>query len=261
VPLSVKNRLRDLPQTELVSEADPDFEKKASPAQLEAAKRSAAAAGVVEVSPDWERTATPEQRKARQRETLRRETKPDENEFVRMDGIVIAKYKIELTFVHNRRLNSENACGIQVWESGKRFHGGGDQLMYCCVDTSEKDPSKAQGCRNFISSEDIDNGIAYCRHCQRGVVSNKLGQIYYMNATPQKIAEKLVTVFRQLGSNADIYIKFHKTDIRYVAMLRAKGPDVARKLKGMNIYPLKNILKDTASGADLAGRFKAFLTA
>jgi hypothetical protein len=43
-------------------------------------------------------------------------------------------------------------------------------------------------------------------------------------------------------------------------MEQAKGPEAAARLKGMHIYPLKNILKDTAHGADLTKRFLTFLT-
>lgn len=258
---SVRSRLRgSLPKSSIISEADVDYEKRASPGQLAAIRRAEGASGVVPVDPDWERKATPEQREARRQESLRREQKADESEVTRVGDIIIAKYKIEVTFTHCRRLNAPNACGIQVWESGKRFHGGGDQLMFVCTDTTEKDPAKQLGCKNFISADDITRGVAYCRHCQKGIVAEKLGQIYYMNETPAKIAVRLVEMFRKLGSNADIYLKFHKTDIRYIAMERAKGLETARRLKGMHIYPLKNILRDTIAGADLGQRFKVFLT-
>lgn len=227
--MSIRERLKGIP---LVSEADPDFEKKASPAQLQAARIAARTAG-----------------------------KEADVASITKDEIH-AKYKIEVTFTHGRKwkVDATNEVGIQVWESGKRFHGGGDQLMFVCVDTSEKDPKKQLGCRGFISADNITKGIAYCPNCQRGIVANKLGQIYYMNATAQKIAEKLVEIFHRLEAKADILLKFHKTDIRYIAMERAKGPEVARKLKGMAIYPLRNIIKDTATGADLTKRFKAFIT-
>ena len=78
--------------------------------------------------------------------------------------------------------------------------------------------------------------------------------------TTKNLALYIEKLFRELGSNADIYLKFHKTDIRYIALERAKGPEVARRLKGMHIYALKNIIKDTSSGAALVGRFMAFLT-
>jgi hypothetical protein len=74
------------------------------------------------------------------------------------------------------------------------------------------------------------------------------------------LAKELTKIFHSLGGNADVYLKFHKTDVRYLALERDKGPDVARRLKGLAIYPLRNILKDTAAGADLTSRFKAFIT-
>jgi hypothetical protein len=256
--MSVRERLRGLP---VISEAHPDFDKLATPEMQAAAQRSAKAAGVVEVEPDWERKATPAQREARRKESLRREQKAGETTIVDATGVVIAKYKVEVTFTHRRRHSGLNECGIRIWQSGSKFHGGGDEGVHWCIDTSEVDPRRAQGCRGLIFNEDITGGVAFCRTCQKGIVAAKLSDIYYMNETPAKIALRLNQFFRQLGSNADIYLKFHKSDIRYIAMERAKGPEVARKLKGMAIYPLKNIIKDTSAGADLTNRFKIFLMA
>lgn len=225
---TIRERLKGVP---LVSEADPDFEKKASPEQLRAVERAARTAGKA----------------------------ADEKEVV-VDPVLHAKYKIEVTFTHKRTTKGKNQVGIQVWESGKRFHGGGDQLMFVCTDTTEKDPQKAQGCGGFIYADNIHNGIAFCTHCKRSVVASKLGQLYYMNEPMQRIAERLTELFYKLEAKADILLKFHKSDIRYIAMERAKGPDVARRLKGMAIYPLRNIIKDTAHGADLTKRFKTFIT-
>jgi hypothetical protein len=87
------------------------------------------------------------------------------------------------------------------------------------------------------------------------LTSMKIGRVTMTN-----LAAELVALFHQLGSSADIYLKYSKTDVRYIALERAKGPEVARRLKGLAIYPLKNILKDTSNGADLGKRFFAFLT-
>lgn len=219
----------------LVSEADPDFERKATPEQRLAVQRSQKTMGLSE-------------------EQARKNLGEAKNPEVR------AKFKIEVTFIHGRNVRGENTCGIQVWESGKRFHGGGDQLMFVCTDTTEEDPRKRQGCGGFIYADDITHGMAFCRNCKRQVNSTKLGVVYTMKKPTKVIAEKCADFFRMLGSNADLYLKFHKTDVRYIAMERVKGPEVASRLKGMHIYPLKNILKDTAYGSDLVDRFYAFLT-
>ena len=168
-----------------------------------------------------------------------------------------AKYKIEVTFVEGRTMHGPNKCGIQLWESGKRFHGGGDELMYWCKDNRDGENG---GCWGAITGDCIKGGVAYCTHCNRAVNPEYLTNMKIGNVTSQNLAKELVKLFRQLDSNADIYIKYHKTDVHYVAMEAAKGPDVARRLKGMHIYTLRNIVTDTAAGADLGKRFFAFLT-
>lgn len=218
----------------LVSEADPDFLRKASPEQRQAVERSA-------------KTMTLSEEQARK--NLGEEV-PE----------IRAKFKIEVTFIHARRVMGENACGIQVWESGKRFHGGGDQLMFVCTDTSQEDPRQREGCEGFIYADDITGGLAFCRNCKRQVLATKLGVVYTMRKSTKAIAEKCAALFNILGADADLYLKFHRTDVRYAAMEKAKGPQIATRLKGMHIYTLKSILKDTANGADLTGRFLAFLS-
>lgn len=244
--------------TDLVSEADPDFMAKATPAEIQAVEMAERGSGTVEVGHDWERTATPKQREARRQESLKREKKTDQELEKTLGGEVVAKYKIEVTFVKDRSPTKMNAVGISIWESGKRFHGGGDELMYWCKDNR---PDHDEGCWAPISSDYIRGDVAICPKCGRAVNAELLTNLRAGNVYIDTLAKTLAHIFRELNSNADLYLKFHKTDIRYIAMEKAKGPDVARKLKGMLIYPLKNIIKDTENGSDLARRFKAFLMA
>ncbi len=66
-------------------------------------------------------------------------------------------------------------------------------------------------------------------------------------------------MWSRLEGNCDIYLKYHYTDIRYIAMERRHGTAAARQHRGAAIYPLQNIIKDTSNGADIEGRFKVFL--
>lgn len=166
-----------------------------------------------------------------------------------------AKYKIEITFEKGRTMKGPNLLGIQVWESGKRFHGGGDDLAFFCLN-EEGDA----GCGGVITSDCIKGDIAMCPHCNRGIKSEALTNILVGRVTSQNLAKKVEKLFHQLNDSADIYLKYHKTDVRYIAMERAKGPDVAKRLKGMHIYLLKAIIADTSHGASLIGRIQAFLT-
>lgn len=255
-----------VPNLNLVSENDPDFETKASPLEKRAVAMAARNAGVVEVGKNWERTATPQQREARRQESLRLEKKTEDTDYaVTEKGEIRAKYKIEITFAgpdprHNykgRTSSGPNRLGIQLWESGKHFHGGGDELMYWCQDNREGEDA---GCWAPISGSNIVGEVAYCPNCERTVAAELLTNMKIGNVTTQNLAKECVKLFRQLGSNADIYCKYHKSDVHYIAMERAKGPEVAARLKGMHIYPLKNILKDTAFGADITKRFFTFFT-
>jgi hypothetical protein len=244
--------------TDIISEAHPEFDALASRAQVDAVERAQRTGGAVERDVNWERTATPEQREARRQESLRKEHKSDAELEKDLGGQVTAKYKIEVTFVKNRNLTGLNPVGVQIWESGKRFHGGGDELMYWCKDNR---PDHNEGCWAPIPSDCIRGDVAICPKCNRAVNAELLTNMRLGNVYMDTLSKDLAKVFRSLNSNADIYLKFHKTDVRYIAMERAKGPDVARRLKGMAIYPLKNIIKDTESGSDLAKRLKSFVTA
>lgn len=244
--------------TGLVSEADPNFDSMASSVVQKAVEQAEKSSGVVQKAADWERTASPQEREARRLESLRREKKGDVVLEKTLGGEITAKYKIEVTFVKNRNLSGLNHVGIQIWESGKRFHGGGDELMFWCKDNRE---GHDEGCWAPIPGDFIHGGMAYCPSCKRTVNPELLTNMRIGNVYMDSLSKELVKIFRSLGSNADIYLKFHKTDVRYIAMERAKGPDVARRLKGMAIYPLKNIIKDTEHGSDLSKRFKAFITA
>ena len=67
--------------------------------------------------------------------------------------------------------------------------------------------------------------------------------------------------------DADIYLKYHPTDIRYKAALelaRNRGGEElakARKRRGLHIYPLRNIINDTKHGSDLYKRIRIFINA
>lgn len=213
---------------QVISEASPDFEKTASPEMLAAVERSKKTAGTSSDAIRKELGAAPEIR---------------------------ARFKIEVMFEKGRTTNGPNLLGIQLWESGKKFHGGGDELMYWCMDTDSN-----QGCKSPIPADHLRGPAGLCPTCNNGILLARAANMRVLRVSTRVLSEELVRIFRSLGGNADIYLKYHNTDIRYVAMERAKGSTVAKRLKGMHIYPLKNILKDTAAGADLANRFYIFLT-
>lgn len=214
-----------------VSESDQNYDQKADPRIKAAVERARKTGTLTSEQAEKNLGATPE---------------------------IKAKYKIEVMFDHKRTTAGPNLCGIQLWESGKKFHGGGDELMYWC---KIADSQTNEGCGSPISSDHMRGPVAICPGCGRAIKLEAASNMRVVRLPTKKLAEELEKIFRSLGSNADIYVKYHKTDIHYIAMERKKGPAVARKLKGMHIYPLKNILKDTAAGSDVAVKFHTFLTA
>lgn len=204
---------------------------------------------------------TPEQRRTYDaaQKSLNKEFSPDKEtaHIMGYDGIK-AGYKIEIMFGPKRTPQGPNRIVIQIWESGKRLDGDADDRMYWCRDVEQ---NSSLGCGKPIPSGAIRNNIAICPSCQMAIRADKLtGEQFHM-ITTQNLAFKLEALFHDLKDNCDIYCKYDQTDIRYQACLREKGFEKARYLRGLFIYPLRNILRDCAAGSSLAARFRAFLSA
>jgi hypothetical protein len=187
---------------------------------------------------------------------------------------IVARYKIEVHFGKNRTLTGPNVAAVSVFESGMHLNGDGDELMYICAQRDKglalnapnvKDSEiirGQEGCGKFIPGKNLQNGVAMCVcEKQRMISSEELTSTVLVNLTTERIANLVANWFRKLDNNADIYVKYHPTDIRYKAMESAEGLDKARSLRGLTIYPLKNIIKDTANGASIEKRFFALFTA
>ena len=190
-----------------------------------------------------------------------------------------AAYKIEVLFGPRRTVQGPNVCLVQLWESGKHFHGGGDALMYVCLDGRKlkssataaiytglvKDPSQFEwvgGCGKAIPGQNIRGGMALCPSCQRASNARFAAHLLpFSGVTSRKLAEVLEVIFVQLNGNADIYCKYFRDDIRYQAMQRTYGEEKARRHKGMHIYPLERIVQDTANGSSVQNQIFKFLTA
>lgn len=172
-----------------------------------------------------------------------------------------ALYKIEVFFGPKRTHQGPNTCAIKFWESGRRLHGGGDDLMYMCKNRE----NLSQGCGHIFSSDFVRGSIAMCPSCKNALSAELCVRgLVYGPSNPvmtRDLAKLLAKYWRKLGCNADIYLKYDRTDIRYISMEKEFGTKKARELKGLSIYPLKHILADTAAGAELEDRFFAFLTA
>ena len=100
-----------------------------------------------------------------------------------------------------------------------------------------------------------------CPHCLLTHTSIEVGDSVFFRLSVDKAAEVLDQWWHRLGCDADIYVKYSPTDIRVKAMQTAHGARAARDLRGLTIYPLENILKDTANGASSHSRFRALILA
>lgn len=210
-----------------ISEAHPDFGNVASTMDLEAAKRAALPA-----------MNTNEVEKLLGEST---------------DNVVRARYKIEVAYLESRKLKGPSACSVTVWESGRRFHGGGDQSMFWCINS--KNPE--EGCGGLIPDNMVKVGVALCPHCKRSVNQKFLPVTRVGVFSPLNLAKELHRIFRHLGSDADIYLKFHKSDAEARARLKSDGG----AKKELAIYTVSRIVQDSLNGADLVKRFETFLAA
>jgi hypothetical protein len=212
----------------MVSESDPDFTDKASTQGFKAAQ-------IANRKPMSEGAAREEMDKLANAKDER------------------AKYKIEITYLESRRIGAPSACSVAVWESGKRFHGGGDQSMFWCVNSKNND----EGCGGIIPDSMVRGGMALCPHCKKMVNQSFLPVERVGVFTPPNLAKEIERLFRHMNSDADLYLKFHRTDAAGMTNTRAEG----RKTSEAVIYTLKSIMRDILGGSDLIKRIEAFLTA
>jgi hypothetical protein len=175
----------------------------------------------------------------------------------------LARYKIEILFDRGFSPSKPSAGIVSFWESGSKFHGGGDALMHIC-------PGKKLGvsnCEAFIRDAGHGYGFLVCKACNKVWDGDKVyGQIM-ARLTYQGWAQLVLKYFMRLEMSADIYVKYHPNDLRLAAMREQTAKysgdtlDQIRSSRRKRIYTLKSILADTAAGADLEGRFQAFIKA
>lgn len=183
---------------------------------------------------------------------------------------VRAKYKLEVHFGKGRTcMTAPYAGAITCWLSGTKLHGGGDEKMYECP---------GEGCGALITPKALGHSpvkgdseprmvpVGYCGECGSTWPADQLVGERFYRLTNQNWAYAILKTFRRLEMDADIYSKYHPTDIRYKAAMEVArdrgGEEIAqaRRNRGLHIYPLRNIINDTKHGADLYGRIRAFIS-
>ena len=166
----------------------------------------------------------------------------------------IGKYKLELMLGSGYRSGQAYPGGLSVYLSGSKMHGGGDEACFSCPACDALIPPSSQG-----------YGYCVCPACSKTWEGAKVNGQILARLTTQGWAELLFRWFRKLEFNCDIYLKRPKQDVRAAADLeqaRQRGGERLRAVRGgreIVIYPMRNILRETANGADTTSRFKAFL--
>ena len=186
-----------------------------------------------------------------------------------------AKYKIQIWFKSDRSDRASIAFSLSFWESGKRMHGGGDEMMFVCrrhadapappkhvLAAARMVNSSPNGCGAIIPGDLVQpGGHVVCPNCQMLHAAHDIADAIFYRLPVSKAATVLADWWRKLESNADIYAKYRPSDPRVAQMAKNYDPITARMKKGLTIYPLERILIDTLHGATVESRMKAFILA
>lgn len=181
------------------------------------------------------------------------------------DSTVKAKFKLEIMFARARSMTKPTPGVLSFWGSGTKLHGGGDEKLYLCPG---KD-LKQNGCRALLLDRYNNSQGIVCPSCgSLWKHEQVIGELLF-NLPMRKWADVIYTYYRLCDYNADIYLKYAKDDIRTVSLEQSKKAtwkgtqalERTRTRRARQIYPLRNIIKDTSAGSDLLSRFYAFLVA
>lgn len=173
-----------------------------------------------------------------------------------------AKYKIEVKFNKDRTVQGPNALKIEFWESALKTHGGGDELMFICMNHR----NMREGCGAIFGQEFVRGGMALCPKCHRMVnaslLANRLERDDAHKLTSRELAKVLAKFWMKLGGNCDIYLKFHPEDAQPKPFYESQSGALRKKPEyGKALYPLKRILTDTSTGVSLEQAIYNFMTA
>jgi hypothetical protein len=187
------------------------------------------------------------------------------------DEPAMATFRVQVNFGTGRTPTGPNKGVITLWASGRKLHGGGDEMVYLCkevdygsseyVDFRVGKSTGGGGCGAYILPDFIRGGVAVCPRCNKLITAERLtGQIYF-RLTTRDLATAVSGYVRLLDFDADVVVKYADDDIRYQMLIQEKGIAEARRLRGMLIYKLDRIIQDVSGGADMENRFFALLSA
>ena len=174
-----------------------------------------------------------------------------------------AQFKLEVFFKGGPSKHAPVRGVVSFWTNGGYLHGGGDAVVYLCP---QRD-LQGEPCGAPIDSQFITPKQAVCTRCRRiSKAIDLVGQLVIETST-QRWARLLVKFFHLLECNADIAISIERGSLHKASEIErstpAGGEAYARVYAQRECitYPLAHIIKDTAGGAGLEERFRAFLEA
>lgn len=178
------------------------------------------------------------------------------------DGIN-GTYRIEVTYEHRRSGVKRSVALITVYRSNKERDLNMDVPLFLC--SSEQ----GEGCGAVLTGDELiatlESGevtkVLYCTNCKKYINRYLSCNSFFMNNEPKVIAERVYKLFRELNSDADIVLTYHKADIK-AATEDYKGSSL-RKVKEKRekaLYPLKNIIKDAGDSGLIIRKITDFLS-
>jgi hypothetical protein len=180
---------------------------------------------------------------------------------------VKAKFKLEVIFTESRTIHAPLTGVVMAWTNGGFMHGGGDEVVYFCPKMVDAPNGGTTMCREPLSILFVSKRIAVCPKCKATSDPKELVGQFFAKLPMEKWATLVTKMFGVLGCNADIRIGTMRGDLRRAneredeKYMRGEHLDRVRNSREWVIYPLRNIIKDTAAGADLYNRMRAFLSA
>lgn len=180
---------------------------------------------------------------------------------------VKASYKLEVAINEERSMIKPYWGLVTAWTNGGFNHGGGDEAVYFCPSKVDKN-GETRTCSAPIDLKWIGKGAALCPTCRNAVLPKELAGQVGFRLTTQNWAAVITRMWLGLGGDADIRLGVMRGQIRARTedILKARSLNAGDKLDDLRtkrdwaIYPLRNIIRDTAAGADLQGRIRAFLS-
>lgn len=177
-----------------------------------------------------------------------------------------AKFKLELYLQEKRSLKEPFGGMLLAWTNGGFAHGGGDEVVYFCPAKTERDGQQV-GCGAPLALQYVGKTVVVCPECRQASDPRDLVGQVYAKLDVQGWARMITKFFMKLESNADIRLGIMTGDLHAASQIEAEGEhrgdvlDGGRRKRHFVCYTLESIIKDTAGGADLYTRIKAFLTA